>query len=283
MKRSDLSKREFSPTGIESYMRCPRLFYYSKALKLIPISQSLDQHFGISFHAGVATYYKIFQNPDLFDEAKLQALKSFGETWKTKQVAGNEKKSLQIGLDVLSKYCDTYRRSQEFFKPELVEMEQTLLMPNETYLVMILDRIFLAGKDYVRVDDTKTTGQALSDWYFKGWENSFQLMSYAHTVKQIVGHYDSIQVDSIHVPMGKAENFVRRTFQLTSIQEADFLNTYIKETNSILEALKENSPESFPCRQKSCSDFGGCKYLNICKYGFDYPDVKTTFIKEEIE
>lgn len=282
MKRSDLSKREFSPTGIETYMRCPRLFYYSKHLKLSPISASLDQHFGICFHSALATFFKNFQNPDSYDEARLLSIKQFGISWKEKQVIGNEKKSLQSGITAIDKYCEIYRRSGEFFEPSLIEMEQTLSMPNGTFLVMIIDRIFRAGKDYIRVDDTKTTSSALTDWYFGAWENSFQLMAYDYTVEQICGHCDGIQVDAIRVPIGK-ESFVRRTFQLTTLQKADFINTYIRETDSILLAESHPSPEAFPCRQKSCADFGGCKYLNICKYGFDYPDVKGAFIKEELE
>lgn len=283
MRRSDLAKREFSPTGLEDYMRCPRLFYYRKFLKLNPTSASLDQHFGLAIHSGVATFFKLFQKESDFDLAKKESVKAFGETWKTKQITGNEKKSLQVGLTTIDTYCKIYQNSKEFYSPELIEMEQVLAMPNDTFLVMIIDRIFRAGKDYIRVDDTKSTSRPLTDWYFASWENSFQLMCYNYTVEQICGHCDGIQVDAIHVPLGKNENFVRRTFQVTELQKADFLNTYTRETSSILKAVEENSPEAFPCRQKSCSDFGGCKYLNVCKYGFDYPDVQTQFVREELE
>jgi hypothetical protein len=283
MKRSNIHKREFSPTGLEDHMRCPRLFYYKKFLKLQSADSTVDLHFGKAIHAGVAEFYRNYKTPGDFTISKISAIREFSEFWKSENQVGTQKKSLPSGIDAISRYCDTYRYTTEFYQTDLIEMEQTIAMPNGTYLVMVLDRIFKSG-NYIRVDDTKTTSSALTDFYFRTWENSFQLLCYAYAVEQITGACDGIQVDAIRLPIMK-DSYIRRTFQPTELQRVDFLNTYERETNLILAALLEAEPVlAFPCRQKACSDYGGCKYINICKYGLDYPDVKDQFnIAEEIE
>lgn len=278
----------FHPTSLEDYLRCPRRYYYKTLLGLLPISASVDLEFGRAFHEGVGAFYA--NRTGEFALAKDQAILHFQTAWTDAKLEGTEKKNLGTGEAVLKVYCEVYKNDSASYKRELIECEQTIEMSNDTKLKMRLDRVLVSEPDCVCVVDTKTTGQYLSDWYWKGFANSFQLGAYDYAVSTICGHNDGVQVDAVHVPLMTKkveEGFVRKTWQLTELQRSDWVNSYERVTGKIRENIlmgkadKDALLKGFYCVGTSCSAYGGCPYLPICKHGYSHPSVKSQFIKEE--
>ena len=299
----------FHPTSLEGYLRCPRKFYISSMLSLLSRTARVDLDFGNGFHAGVGMFYTVrslepeealatcFEEQDTinlelepkdtaFHLAKLASCKIFEQEWVKTGLRGSDKKNLQTGLLAMSKYCDTYRHDIHSYKPELIECTQRLKMPNGTTLEATLDRVNWSN-DYICAVDSKTTGSALTDWYWKNFENSFQLGAGDHIISSICGHCDGVQIDAIKMPWSKPTDkttpFQRRSWTLTDMQRDDWLNTYCEATSEIVANLQLPEAEQvkkFKTHGTACSDYGGCKYLPLCKHGFNHPSLSVDFIKE---
>lgn len=290
MTRSDPRKGEFTITSLEDYLSCKRLYYYRKILGLLPKEANTAAHFGSSIHAGVGTYYKarLQEGPD---KAYLTGIQAFSAVWASEQVMPDSKRNLDTGLEILSRYFEAYKGDGNNFIPDLIESPFTVIMPNGTTLNGRLDRVERV-KDFITVIDTKTSSMALTDWYFKSYNNSFQISGYFYAVSQLCGDCDCILIDGIKVPYSaptvrkpEQDNFVRRTFQRSELQMAEFINTYDRITNDILFMLKTNpaKPEHFHQCPTACGNYGGCKFLPICMHGFDHPAVKDEFVTKEVE
>ena len=303
----------FHPTDLENHSRCPRKFYYQTILGLVPKGSRIHLDFGTCIHSGIGIYHscrhiepqeaiEMFCEPsemlkipkgtslqdagtDSFTTAKILAIKAFSQQWASLNIEGSAKKNLATGIELLNAYCDTYKDDEAKYKPDLIECHQRLKMENDTILEFTLDRVLWTEDDYICVVDSKTTGSYLSDYYWKGFANSFQLAAYDYATQKICGHCDGVQIDALHCPVakkGKTDNFQRKTWALTELQRADWINTYEEDTDKIRKCLDfglddEENVLSFVTRGGACGDYSGCPYLSICQHGFKHPSIKLNF------
>jgi RecB family exonuclease len=302
-ENSSFSEGIFSPSAIETYLDCPRKAYFSYSLHLKSKETSNALLFGSAIHAGVATFYKIKnlshselitlalqancpQAADLSQNTLILVLsiEGFLSIWKDNPIKGDSKRNLESGMLIVTKYVSCYQNDSANYHPDYIETPVSVEMPNRTRLIAIIDRIRTQG-GYIVVD-TKTSSWPLTDFFFKGFINSFQLSAYYYVVQEIVGNCDGIQVDGIKVPYQEKDNFIRRIFLRTEVQMGDWLNTYLSVTNRILATIslpEEKRLLSFPCNQQSCANYGGCPYLTVCQYGFSHPLVKENFTLKQQE
>lgn len=280
MKHSDPRKGEFTPTSLQTFLECPRKYYFQKLLHFSPKSENNAREFGAAFHEFVSTFYK-FQNLPL-EQRKLKAIQAFLANYDPAN--DSTKRNLASGLILCDRYAENYKNDTAVYKMDLVESDLVVSMANGTSLFMRVDRLLVADNFYTVVD-TKTTTMALTDWFWKEFELSFQLSCYHHAIEVHCGHCDNIQIDAVKVyPLPE---FQRRSLQRTENQINDFLNTYQEITNRILDTLDGTGPEKElayfyqnPC---SCSKFGGCPYLSVCKFGLTHPDVQIMFTRNQGE
>lgn len=279
MKSSNPRQGEFTPTSLITFMECPRKYYFQKCMGFQPKTDRNDREFGTAIHEMVSTFYK---NKDLsFNERKLKSVKAFISNWDSK--LDSSKKNLNIGLVISDKYCDTYKNDSAQYKMDMVESDTVISIPNGTTLYMRIDRILIQD-DFYTVVDTKTTGSAITDYYWKDYDLSFQLTCYHYAIEQLVGHCDNIQIDAIKVH--HTPEFVRRSFQRTESQVADWYNTYCAITGTIQSSFCSNREQeilNFYQNTTNCGKFGGCPYQSVCKYGLTHPDVQIMFTKGEVE
>ncbi len=293
---------EHHPTSLEAYLACKRKHYFQSIMGLTPKDSMIHFHFGSSFHAGVGIFYsvrgmdveeavKLFDPDTTYDDetlsnpfllAKTMSVKAFAETWATKEVYPSEKRNLSTGMVALGKYCDGYENDEVSFSYEMIETPLRISMPNGTTLTMTIDRVSRID-DYTIVADTKTSGWALTNWFWVNYENSFQLGMYNYGVEQVLGRCDAVQIDAILVPYVNENSIQRRSWTFSDMQRDSFLNTYIQATDEIKDTLSkyevgsEECLNKFPCSQVACGGYGGCKFLPICKYGFDHPSIKSAY------
>ena len=300
---SDPRKGEFTPTSLETFLQCPRKYYYAKSLQLQAIESSLAAQFGAAIHEGVACFWKckgcktaaeIIEKywPSYSGKATnnrqelatLLSVQAFVDAWSTVKEQ-DIKRSNASGILIMSKYCSTYERDTSCFLPENIEVFQPVEMPNGTMLYSRIDRVKTEGGFHTIVD-TKTSSSSLTDYYFRQFENSFQMSCYFYIVQQLFGQCDCLQIDAIKVPYTEKEGFVRRSFPRGELQMAEFLSTYRRITEQIKEGFslgEEAQLMFFYQNPTSCGDYGGCKYLSLCKYGLKHPSLGIEFTRAEAE
>ena len=302
-----LNGYEFHPTCLETYIACPRKYYFQSLLGLTPKKSIINFHFGSAYHAGVGVFHtvrgmkgkdavKLLDTDgeysdalieDNFNLAKTMSLKAFIEYWDSKRVAPSDKKNRDTGIIIVGKYCDRYERDQAEYEADMIEAPLVISMENNTTMVLTIDRINRAGDDYITVVDNKTSGWALTDFFWVGFKNSFQMLSYDHAVATILGHCEANQIDAALVPWKSDLSFGRKTNMFTKMQKESWYNTYEKATCKICSTLtqypigSEQCLQEFPCCHTSCSNYGGCGFLPVCQYGLDHPAVKTQFEFED--
>lgn len=275
------SRGEFTPTSLETYLECPRKYYLSRILAMQPVLGKASLDFGSAIHAGIGAYY---MNQNESHEARLIAmLRAFGSAWNPEKET--EKHSAINGINLLKTYAAVYRYDTGKYVPEKIELDVRCVMPNNTTMVGRIDRALIDQNMIIAVD-SKTTTMSLTDWFWKNFENSFQMLTYPHILRTILGGCDGIMVDAISFPVNPAvpeKHFQRRTLPFTSQQEQDWMNTYLEVTNEIMHLLtlpEEEQFRKFRACHTSCSNYGGCTYLPICRFGLTHPDAKLMFRRD---
>ncbi len=270
IERTNVFKGEFSPTGLGT-ADCLRRFYFDKLLKIRDRKTATPLIFGSCIHSAVEYIYgnHLTQSKQ---ELEMNAVKEFVKGW---SIAGDKKRNVQTGMIAIRNYVNTYYEDLQLFKQADIEASQWMPMDNGTKLLAKIDRVLI--NDYmIRFVDTKTTTSALTDYYFKKYENDAQMSLYFMVVERLFGRCDEFQIDGIYLPpTGDMEkDFGRRSFRRTELQISDAVDSYTQKTNYIMNVL--NQPEdtwarSFYCNTSECDKYGGCKYLPLCVNGFDYP------------
>lgn len=271
--------RQFTPTSLESFLRCPRKYYFEKVLSLQSTRSKIGADFGSAFHKAVSTFYSLRAKGELsFEDIVIQSIHSFSADWDGKEEDG-KRNSVQA-LSLITAYCNCYRNDRSMYREDMIETEQTIEMPLSTTLTCRIDRVLLED-NCVTVVDTKTSGSPLTEWFWKGFLNSFQMRAYRYVVEQILGNCDNVQIDAVKVPLELPEKtFQRRSMDYTELQQAEFLNTYQQVVDRILtnlEYCEEDQLGKFYQCPTACSDYGGCEFLSICQHGLSHPDVKVVF------
>ena len=162
---------KFSPTSLDTYLSCPRKYYYIYVALIEPIARKVDFAFGTAIHAAVAEWYK--------SKDKIKAVKAFADSWVAQKVKGTQKKNLEVGILVVGKYCEAYANDNSIFDPKLIECRTKIEMPNGTILSGIIDRV-KREENYIAVVDTKTSSWPLTDYWFNGQENAFPIGAYEY-------------------------------------------------------------------------------------------------------
>jgi hypothetical protein len=285
--RTDLSKGEFSPSGITT-AACFRRFYYQKVLGLKPKTTPAALSFGTAIHSAVEMFYSMTSGMDKPTqeqkvEIKIAVVQEFARSWTESGNAGDIKRNLETGVMIMNNYVDKYIHDTSKFELEDIETHQWVAMPNGTMMLVIMDRVLRESNMIVLVD-TKTTSGSISPYYFRGFENHLATTLYAYTVEQLLGRCDYVMIDAIKVPPppinSKAEPFGRAPFMRTKLQMDDAINTYCSVSDYIMSVLKRPREEwatRFYANMSECSAYGGCQYLDICKHGLTHPTVKINF------
>lgn len=270
---SNPRKRSFSPSSIQLYLQCKRKFYLSYLLGLESTMKAPALAFGSAIHSGLATYFKSGKDEVL-------AIQAFTEAYQKFTVIVDPARTLLIGVNLLKMYFSEYKNDVTPIDPNSIEINFALNMPNNTVLMGVIDAVIRDKVQIVIQDHKTTTSKALSDYYFNAFHNDFPTSAYFYAALQILGQCDAIQIDAIRVPGESSKDFQRRTFIRTDLQMEEWLNTYIKVTDEILDFISLADSVMLPKfhqNQNSCGDYGGCHFLSICQHGLNHPALRSEF------
>lgn len=264
--KTSVAEKTFSPSSLKTYLSCPRKFYNSYILGLVEAEDSIHLSFGGLLHEGLACLKKT---------KNLQtALALFESRWKEEGIEGTEEKNLAQGINTLKLYYSTYKPSIEASNPAFIEIPFKIAMPNGTFLIGVMDEIEHTNSSRI-VHDTKTTSKPLSDYYFSTFENDIQLTSYMYAATQLTGSCDYAVIDGIRMPTLSEKELSRKTFFRTDLQMEEFVKTYCKITDEII-----NNKE-FTQNQTSCVSPFKCSFLPSCIHGMNHPSISIDFKKKE--
>lgn len=272
-------KRQFTLTSLETFLRCPRKYYFEKCLSLQSNREKTGADFGTALHAAIGKFYELRVDGEVpFEDIVLLSIQAFTEKWEGKAEDG--KRNAVQGLQLINAYCNCYRNDRATYKKDMIETEVVLEMPLSSFLTCRIDRILLEN-NCTTVVDTKSSGSPLTEWFWKGFRNSFQLRGYKYVVEQILGTCDNVQVDAVKVPLAEIEKtFQRQSMFYTDLQMEEFLNTYRECVERITAALalpEEKALGKFHQCPTACGDYGGCEFLSVCQHGLSHPDVQVLF------
>lgn len=257
-ERSSVADGVFSPSAVETFLECPRKFYHQYIVpKEGARESSISVNFGTAMHAGVAAFYRTRGD-------KVAALQAFAESWKSFNMAGDAKKNLSTGAMALMKYMEFRESNLSVTDPADVEINFSILMPNGTRMIGVIDRI-QREPHAVYPCDLKHTGSKLTDWFWKSYDNSLQLSSYYYACQELIGDCNYVGLDAMQVPWSGDDSLQVRTFLRGENQVQEFLNTWCRVTDQIMESSKQM--EEFYQNPESCSKYGGCQLLMTCLHG----------------
>ena len=270
------SLARFSPTRLET--SCPRYFYLSEVLELKPSTPQPALTFGSAIHMFIENW-QLNRNTDLSPElCYSQAIDSVTATENQPEdlfsplIDNNsgDEYSYDNFLTICEEYSKLYwNDGLKLWKTEAVHWQP---MPNGTTLGGIIDGVYLTPSNAIIIRDTKTTrGYLTSAWFFPGMENKFQLSVYYYFCQQLYPNHEiiGIEIDAISI---KKPDFHRRLLSRTDLQISEMLNTYANKTDNIMKGLAlpaDEQPAHFHCETTQCTAYGGCRFKEICTYGFN--------------
>ena len=298
---SSIEERKFSPSFLSDFS-CPRKGYLRRIRSYSEKVESVHLTFGKAFHEARAVFYLAREmpieesrekfGPSLSPSAgisrkewsKLLAVHAFTEAFsECKELDPKGLKTMEGGMVLVYKYCETYENDTDHFTPEMIEVPIYVEMPNDTLLIGVCDAVKKRGPHWT-VLDCKTSGRPLTDFYFRTFELHEQTDLYVYAVGQVCGECLSCTIDAVHVPYvkGKTGNFRREGILKTDFQIEEVVNSYVKKTNFIIEGFKlpeEERMAYFYQERSLCSMYGGCRFLSLCTHGLNHPAISVGFQK----
>ncbi len=280
-------------TSLELLKRCPRLYQYVMIEGWEPHGEAIHLRFGIEFHQALHDY-ELYKTQELnHDEALIGTLRdlltrihSWDPDPHTKSEEKKDKPNLiRAVVDYLDKHkadpaetviLDNGRPALEVsfrfeldWGPDLAQFA-----PKQPYLLCgHLDRI-VNYLDGIYVMDRKTSGSALSQYYFSQYQPHNQMSLYALAGKIVLeSPIRGVIIDGVHVH--EQPDFGRGITYRTQ----DQLDEWLYDLRFWLAKAEDYATQGYwPMNDTACSMYGGCRFRGICSKS---PQARPQFLKSE--
>lgn len=255
-------------SSIDIIMTCPRKAEYALSRDLRGSDESEALVFGTAIHSALEAFYRAAPGSRKIEDLH----QAFDAAAEGKLLAeSNEKRSIENGHKILSKYFEVYANdpwviytdNQGPFVERSFELEFSVAkyndLPFSVYVHGQIDAILQNTETgELVVCDHKTTS-TVSDLMNRVNPN-LQFSLYAWAANELGIKTDRVMVNAIQVAKTKCD--LLRVF--TSRGEDDW-----SELRSTVHAAartyhEAQAKKSWPMNTSSCSNYGGCQYLEIC-------------------
>lgn len=292
------SRKAFTSDGLQmgwdsvslgAAKKCPRYYLYSILLGYTPKALSPHLHFGILFHAALERLDHIKVKRPLTDldlaSTLRQAMRDAGSVsedgtfipWNSE----NDKKNLESLVRSIIWYVDEYRNDaysviQLASGAAAVELsfrfDTGLKHAGESFLYCgHLDSLgTYAGNVYGL--DRKSTGGALTQSFFAGFNPSVQITGYNLASKLVYNTQSKgVIIDAMQVGAG----FVRFGRQVVAVTEGQMEEWLVGTNYTLNEASKWLEEKYWPMNETACNMYLGCTFRDICSKD---PQVREMFL-----
>lgn len=281
-------------TSLELFKRCPRLYQYTMLEGWEPHGEGIHLRFGIEYHQALhdyETYKTLDLNHDEAVHSTVRALLLRLVDWDPDpRTASEEKKSKANLLRTVVWYLDKFKDDpaktvildngkpalEVSFRFELDwgPQQQAQLVPRgiatdyymnpQPYLLSgHLDRI-VNYLDGLYVMDRKTSGTALSQYYFNQYQPHNQMSLYALAGKVVLeSPIRGVIIDGAYIfnEWTKDEVFGRGVTYRTQ----DQLDEWLYDLHFWFARAEDYVANNYwPMNDTACSMYGGCRFREIC-------------------
>lgn len=287
LKGSLPERKAFTSSGIQlgwdsvsltAAKKCPRYYLYSILLGYTPKAESPHLKFGILFHAALERLDHVKVTRPLTDADLAQTLRRAMEDAGSRDEEGNfkpwssehDKKNLESLVRAIIWYFDEYRNDaysviQLASGAAAVELsfrfDIGLKHAGESLLYCgHLDSLgTYAGNVYGL--DRKSTGGALTQSFFSGFNPSVQITGYNIASKLVYNTASKgVIIDAMQVGAG----FVRFGRSIVSVTEGQMEEWLVGTTYTMQESMKWLDQKFWPMNESACNMYLGCTFRDIC-------------------
>ena len=295
-------------TSIGWFKTCPRLYYYSMIEGWRPKNQSIHLKFGILYHEALHNYDILRFDGRDHEEAVFEVVKWLCESAEGYPDVSEAKpsvkaKSFEGLLRTVVWYLDQYPRETDpaqtvalvngkpacelSFRLELDwgpnAVTSDFTGPGQPYVLCgHLDRV-VEFNDHRFVMDRKTTGSALSSYYFNQYSPNNQMSLYSFAGQIVIGGpikgviIDAAELKPANTKSAAYSEFARGFVYRTPDQNDEWLSD-LRMWTSAMEACAVAG--HWPQNDTACDKFGGCAFREVCSKS---PSVRENFLKSEFE
>lgn len=274
-------------TSISSAMTCQRKYYYEMVRRIQPRTTSVHLIFGKIYASALELFYKERAAGKPHDEALITVVRyALIESWDsteqkpvyfddTKKTRPNLIRTIIWYLEQFGKEQDdgltTYHLTDG--KPA-VELSFAIELTPEIVFCGHLDRVVQMGSE-TYVMDQKTTGGALSNYYFRQFDTSVQMTGYAFAGKMILkSPVRGVIVDAAQIAVNFTE-FGRGITTRSQDQIDDWFESVLRTVQGVWQSADE---DYYPMNYSSCGNYGGCPFLTLCT---NSKSVRENYIKSD--
>lgn len=266
----------FDSSKINTFMECPRKYFYRYILGWDISKTSVHLVFGEAWHRAMAVLLEMGYSSEAIDKAYERFNTYYNQYFSPQEAALNSPKNPDGAIRTLIAYA-AYYKMDRFIVPRWndipsIEIAGTVPISNTTSLHFRLDAIIKDIDGKMKILEHKTSSQQTQHWSNQ-WMLSFQVGTYLHALNCL---YEPEEVGGLIVNGA----FIRKTepgFQrVPVVRTGDAMNNWlfhaqywveqVKHEQDCLQACNDEEPylEAFPMVTTSCSNYGTCQYHNLC-------------------
>jgi hypothetical protein len=286
--KSDIQEHEtwqvLDSTKIQSYMRCPRKFFYEYVLGWRSEVPSIHLVFGSSWHLAMEVLHDEGYTAEACAKGYLAAETEYRKSFPPEWDEGNKPKTMANLLRALPQYCERY--AEDDFEVLHIEIAGSVAVAEGKLLHFKTDTICRNQQGQVFSLEHKSGGRFSTMW-LNQWRQKMQIGVYSHVLYCM---FDPQEVYGVIIngaffanePKRKLngelytnarDNEFHRVPSRRSLQAMEgWLVEVLALYNRILadydklaeEDDQQNIMTSFQRNTESCTDYGGCPYLDVC-------------------
>lgn len=255
-------------TSLTVASECLRKYYYTLILDLEPVEKSVHLLFGGLYASALEQYYHLRADGKSLDDALAEVIHKTLIDAEGKEFLSNSK-TLPNLLRSIIWYVDEFDQVERDTEVETyhladgkpaVELSFSFELTDDLLYCGHLDRVAKMGED-LYILDQKTSGSTLTDYYFRQFKPSMQMMGYTWAGRILLKTpVRGVIIDAAHIKVGGTE-YQRRLVQYTEEQLTEWVESVLHTAYLAREAYQANKwPQNF----SACGNYGGCPFRTLC-------------------
>lgn len=260
-------------TSLGTAQTCPRKYYYQMVARIEPRQRSVHLIFGGIYASCLEHFYKYRALGDdheaaLFKTVRMALELSWDKEEQKPVYFDDTKKTRPNLIRTIIWYIEHFGKEQEDGlttyhladgKPA-VELSFSIELSDDIVYCGHLDRVVeMAGDKYVM--DQKTTGGAVSSYYFRQFDYSLQMTGYAFAGKAILHTpIKGVIIDAAQI----ASNYTQFERGITMRKADQIEDWYQTVLTTIGQVWQYADADYYPMNYSSCGNYGGCPFIVLC-------------------
>ncbi|OQB10005.1 MAG: PD-(D/E)XK nuclease superfamily protein [Parcubacteria group bacterium ADurb.Bin216] len=256
-------------TKLNTFLECPRAYFYEYILGWRPEAPNLHLEFGKAWHLAMEHLIINGYKDESVRDAYMLFYNYYRQFFPEEMDESNAPKNPANALRALQGYVHEYQ--QDIFTPIYTEIAGTVPIDEGRVLHFRMDSILRTADGLYKSREHKT-GSTLSRQWTDQWSLAIQVGTYNHVLYCL---YPAEQVGGVEINgvfFQKIENKYQRVPARRSLKMMDvwqwnvlhIMNSIEFETHRMYDSFGLNTMQAFPYNPTNCTKYFGCKYHDFC-------------------